>query len=546
MLDGLNRGIYYLAGALAVALLALLPPWPIMIVLLWIAAGLAWFGVAYWTGRGGLLFKNSEGRLPVAIKTLLFPVLLGVTLYNIYARSRAGQPPMQKIRNGVWLGRRLLPTDRELLEENRITAILDVTAEFDTLPRDLLPTDVHYLNVPVMDHEPLKLAQLKRAVAWVHEHRRAGRQVLIHCALGKGRSAMALLAYLKAVNPEMSYEALLDEVQAIRPIVRPNARQMKLLHRFAEAHDPLHKPRTCLIFNPASGKDGLSEDEKKAAILDLIRPFFDVEIYATTPEKTGGPLARKAIEADFEQVLVFGGDGTVGEVASELMGSDIPLGIIPGGTANSLAVCLYGAMTHVDPVRFACYKILQGEVVEIDAARSSQGNFFLLAGIGLEAGMVEKADRGKKDASGVLAYLLGGLESVSEQNAFQVTLEIDGETHEYQTGSVVVANASPSTSVFANGLEESDFDDGLLEVTVIPADEDGDALSLAAVYDLLFSDEHTEDCAVVRHKGRKIKITADPPQRIVIDGEMKDDTPLEIECIPRALKVFCPIEAKVY
>lgn len=542
MLDRLNRGYYYLAGAVALALLALWLPWFLLIPLLWIAAGLAWFGVAYMTARGSMLFKTPEGRLPIGIKVLLFPVLFGVTIYNGIARKSDGQPAMQKLRHGVWLGRRLLPTDTEMMRESEIQAILDVTAEFDTLPRDMLPEDIHYLNVPVMDHEPLKLAQLRRAVNWVHERRRAGNQVLIHCALGKGRSVMAVLAYFKALEPDKSYGDLLEEIRAIRPIARPNARQMKLLRQFAEGEHRLHRPRTCLVFNPASGKDGVSADDKKSLISSLISPFFDLEIIETSPDKNGSACAKEALEADFEQILVFGGDGTVAEVAGELMGEDIPMGIIPGGTANSLAVCLYGVATHLDPIRHACHEILTGQVVSIDAARSSQGNFFLLAGIGLEAGMVEKADRGKKDESGVLAYLLGGVETVSEQSVFDVTLEIDDETHTYRTGSVVIANASPSTSVFANGLEESDFQDGLLEITVIQAGDDGDTLSLDAVNDLLFGNhEHDSECVVARHKGRKIKITADPPQRIVLDGEMKGDTPLEIECIPKSLKVFCAL-----
>lgn len=541
-LDQLNRGYYYFAGAVAVGLLAVWLPWPIMLLLLWVAAGLAWFGVAYLTARGGLLFKTPEGRLPSPIKLLLMPVLFGVTVYNIFARKADNQPAMQKLRNGVWLGRRLLPTDTDLLRENNIGAILDVTAEFDTLPRESLPNEIDYLNVPVMDHEPLKLAQLRRAVDFIHERRRAGRQVLIHCALGKGRSAMAVLAYFKALEPHRDYEDLLQEVRSIRPIVRPNARQTKILHAFAEQKNLLHKPRTCLIFNPAAGKDGLSVEEKQQHIKDMLQPFLELDIIETKPDKNGSVCAREALKGDYEQILVFGGDGTVGEVACEMIGKKLPLGIIPGGTANSLAVCLYGNATHIDPVRHACHEILAGHTAKIDAASTNQGHFFLLAGIGLEAGMVEKADREKKDASGVLAYLLGGLEAVGEQQAFELSLEVDGETHTYRTGSVVIANASPVTSIFASGLDEADYEDGKLEVTVIKAGDNGDALSLEAIADLLVgSQEHDPDCVIARHKGRKIKVHAEPPQLIVFDGEIKDKTPLEIECLPGALSVFCSV-----
>ncbi|WP_269540062.1 diacylglycerol kinase family protein [Cerasicoccus fimbriatus] len=544
MLDHVNRGIYYLGGGAITAIVSFFLPWPLMILLLWIAASVLWFGVAYFTSRGRLLFKTEEGRLPFWVKCVLFPVLFGVTVYNIVARTRDGQPGMQRLRDGVWLGRRLLPTDTELIDQSAITAILDVTAEFDTLPRDLLPSDVHYLNVPVMDHEPLNLAQLKRAVTWIHEQRRAGRQVLIHCALGKGRSVMAVLAYFKALAPDRSYEDLLQEIKDIRPIARPNARQWELLNKFAEANQPIAKPRTCLIYNPASGKN--SEVDVKQEILELMSPYMDIEVLETTPEINGRERAREALQQDFEQMLVYGGDGTVGEVASALAGEDIPLGIVPGGTANSLSVCLFGAGIFIDPIRHACHQILQGNIAQIDAAKSNHGTYFLLAGIGLEAGMVEKADREKKDESGMLAYLLGGLESVSEQEAFTAMIEIDGETHEHQVSSVVIANAAPSTSVFANGLEVTNFTDGKLDVTVILAGEDEGALSPKAIANLLLSSDTDldENSAVLRYQGRKVKVSTEPGQSIIIDGETGFNAPIEVECQPKSLKVFCSLDVK--
>ncbi|WP_309382116.1 diacylglycerol kinase family protein [Cerasicoccus frondis] len=540
MLKELSHGVYYLIGAIATAIVGCLLPWPLLILFLWIALGAAWFGVAYLTSRGGLLFKTEEGRLPGFIKALLFPILVGVTVYNIIARTRDGQPAMQKLRHGVWLGRRLLPTDRAIIDESAINAILDVTAEFDTLPRKMLPSDVAYLNVPVMDHEPLSLAQLKRAVSWVHEQRRAGRQVLIHCALGKGRSVMAVLAYFKALEPERSYESLLQEIKDIRPIARPNALQMKLLERFAQEEHQIEKPRTCLIYNPASGKDGVPSEETKAHILELLGPFMDIDVVETTPDINGADRAREVLPQGYAQILAYGGDGTVGEVAGELMGTDTPLGILPGGTANSLATCLYGTAVQADPIRHACHCILQGHIAEIDGAQSNRGTFFLLAGIGLEAGMVEKADRGAKDKSGVMAYLMGGLEHIAEQEAFDATVEIDGETHTYQTGSIVIANAAPPTSVFAGGLKFADFSDGLLEVTIILASEDRDPLSAASVADLVFpSDEDAdENSSIVRLKGRKVKVTTKPEQSIIIDGETGFNTPIEAECVPASLKVF--------
>jgi len=536
MLDSLNRGYYYLAGGALFIALSLSPiPWLARIVLLWIGASILWFGVAYLTSRGGLLFKTSEGRLPIGIKALLFPVLFGVTVYNYIARANANQPAIQELREGIWVGRRLLPSDEETIRESRIGAILDVTAEFDTLPRSKLPADVAYLNVPVMDHEPLNLAQLRRAVNWIHQQRKAGKEVLIHCALGQGRSVMAILAYFKALNPDRAYDELMAEIKPIRVKAGPNARQMALLREFAELDQQLEKLRVCVIVNPAAGKEN---EQDIGDIKQILTPFLNLSVKETTPEISGDQRAREAMNETFDQILVYGGDGTVAEVASELMETETPLGIIPGGTSNSLAASLYGNAARMDRVRSACHHILQGQVEKMDAARSDHGNFFLLAGIGLEAGMTEKADRQSKDEMGPLAYLLGGLEQMNEQDIFDATLTIDGDTFSYQTGSVVIANAAPTTSILAQGSGEVDFQDGFLEVTVIRSDR-GESLTPKALAELITGTSDNENgSAVHRHKGKTIKVEAEPPQTIVIDGEVRNKTPIEIKCAPASLRVL--------
>jgi diacylglycerol kinase family enzyme len=85
------------------------------------------------------------------------------------------------------------------------------------------------------------------------------------------------------------------------------------------------------------------------------------------------------------------------------------------------------------------------------------------------------------------------------------------------------------------------FDDGLLDLTIVsPANKVG---AIAASYDLLTSAlrgdaVQREDIGYLR--AQRFRVTANPPQKVVLDGEIIGDTPIEVECLPRGLRVFAP------
>ncbi|MCV5244498.1 diacylglycerol kinase family protein, partial [Escherichia coli] len=99
-------------------------------------------------------------------------------------------------------------------------------------------------------------------------------------------------------------------------------------------------------------------------------------------------LALQAKQSGVNQVIVSGGDGTVTEVASQLVGTDIQLGIIPLGTANALCHVLYGIGVKLAPVEKACEAILEGHCQRIDTAECNQRLILLVLGIGLEQKMI--------------------------------------------------------------------------------------------------------------------------------------------------------------
>lgn len=293
-----------------------------------------------------------------------------------------------------------------------------------------------------------------------------------------------------------------------------------------------------LIFNPVAGQ-GDADDELEL-IQSLLDPYFNLQIHLTTPTEGAAALTRRALESKADLVIASGGDGTVSAVAGELINSDIPLGIVPRGTANAFGSAL-GLSTTVRSIHTACRIIAEGQTRPVDAAWCNGQPMILLAGIGFEAETVEKASREFKDRWGALAYLMAGWQQLNEQELFKARIELDGEILDLEAGAVTVANAAPLTSVLAQGSGEVVFDDGLLDVTIMTAESKLQALT---------SIVNTVGAALIRvpatqpnvnHlRTQSIKISTEPPQKVVVDGEIVGRTPIELHCIPNGLTVFVP------
>ena len=288
-----------------------------------------------------------------------------------------------------------------------------------------------------------------------------------------------------------------------------------------------------LIFNPVSGQGNAQQD--LALIGKLLEPEIQLNIHLTTPEMSAEQLAKEAIAQGAELILASGGDGTVSAVAGAVIGTGIPLGVIPRGTANAFAVAL-GIPTNI---KAACETILAQTTRVVDAARCNGFPMILLAGIGFEAEMVERANREAKSRFGALAYIVAGIQQLNEQELFTTQIEIDGVVNEFQAGAVTIANAAPPTSVLAQGLGQVIAHDGVLDVTISTS-----STRLQAVNAMLnlFGSALVKTAPnrpdIIHLPTKRLKVTTNPPQKIVVDGEIIGTTPAEIECIPGGLTVF--------
>ena len=303
----------------------------------------------------------------------------------------------------------------------------------------------------------------------------------------------------------------------------------------------------CLIFNPVAGQGDSEQD--LATIKRHLEPEFVLDIQFTTKEIDAGQLARQAVANNAKIIIASGGDGTVSAVTEALIETDIILGVIARGTANAFANAL-----HIpDTIEAACKNILAGEVKKVDAAMCNNKSMILLAGIGFEAETVQDADREAKDRIGMLAYILSGLKQLQEFEEFTAEIETEDKVITIDASAVTIANAAPPSSVLAQGTAGVIFDDGLLDITILAPQTKTGAIAklaegIATSIHLLQSggnEQAVEREGVGYLRSSWVKVTTDPTQKVVLDGEIIGKTPIKVKCIPESLNVFVPIAEEV-
>ncbi len=289
--------------------------------------------------------------------------------------------------------------------------------------------------------------------------------------------------------------------------------------------------RLQVILNPAAGQD-------EAVLPTLNRVFREADIewdVSLTHERGDARrLAREAVQAGAELVAAYGGDGTVMETASGLIGSDVPLGILPGGTANVMAIEL-GVPRELE----AAARLLLAPDVErraLDVGRVGEEHFLLRLGTGFEAVVIEGAERELKDRMGTLAYILSAIKALREPPQTTYRLLLDDESVQIEGMSCLVAN---SGNLGIPGLAlhpKIDVSDGLLDVVVIRQADFDTLISLAAS---VAGVENVPE-SLPHWQVRRVRIESDPVQDVQADGEMIGETPIEVEVVPQALQVVVP------
>ncbi|AUC88492.1 hypothetical protein CW735_10095 [Alteromonas sp. MB-3u-76] len=530
---------YYIAGALVALVLAMVSPSLILQILFgWVTFSLAAVSSAYIFNYPSLFRKREDGSIPFYIRWIFVPFLFGSWAYNEYARRTDKVPPLQKIQENLFLACRMSGKHVDLLNENNITAILDVTAEFDGLDYTALREDYRYLNIPVLDHTSPTSEQLLHAINWLDQQIKAKRNVVVHCALGRGRSVLVVAAYLLAKDDSLTVEEAMRRINSVRQTARLNKKQLSALEKVKDGGLLSLQKNLVLIANPVAG--GGKWELNKSQILARLNEKFSVSVFETTPEKNGKAIAEEALDNNADIIVACGGDGTLTEVASALIDTQATMGFIPLGTANALSQVLHGYLSKVMPIDIACDIIIEGNTLAIDTATCNDNIMLLVTAVGFEEQMISSADRDEKNEGGQFAYLKGLWSAISNNENISFKIRTDDSDEEtLTTPSFVVANAAPMTTALAQGDEPPDVTDGKLDLTwLVPqTSPDKQLLSLA---ELIFSpSEHKRHSDNIRHaQASTITLTFDDEIAYAVDGEIFHADTVTINTCPRSLTVL--------
>lgn len=152
-------------------------------------------------------------------------------------------------------------------------------------------------------------------------------------------------------------------------------------------------------------------------------------ILATDAAGHATELAREAVEQGADLVLVLGGDGTVNEAANGLVFSGIPLGVLPAGTANVLAMEL-GLGSHLGPAIERLSQCSEQNVAlgRLNGATNPPRYFLCMGGAGVDARIVRETNAALKDRTGKFAYWVAGLEQFAGR-IDPLEVRIQGQTY---------------------------------------------------------------------------------------------------------------------
>jgi YegS/Rv2252/BmrU family lipid kinase len=258
---------------------------------------------------------------------------------------------------------------------------------------------------------------------------------------------------------------------------------------------------------------------------------------ATFTESPGhaGELARQGLASDCDGIVAVGGDGTVRDVAQQLLHAEKPLGLLPFGTGNDLIKTL-----HIPKEPEAALELLlHGTPQPIDAMMVNQNLCLNVAGFGFDVSVLQRTEHYKRRFKGSFAYLLGLFHALRDLRAFSVHIKTEEVQIEQECLIVSVGNGRYiGGGMMATPL--ADPTDGLLDVCVIQAVPRRKLLACLAKF-MKGTHIHLEECRYFQTPA--LTVACAPQAAVQLDGEIIEETPVMFQVLPGALAIICGLEA---
>lgn len=283
------------------------------------------------------------------------------------------------------------------------------------------------------------------------------------------------------------------------------------------------------IYNPYSGENSIINE-----LDNIIKMHQEVGLTIVPYRIQKGKNLEEAlniIDESYSYILIAGGDGTVDSVVNvmEMKNINIPIGILPVGTANDFAKFI-GMPADISE---ACKQILDSKPTKVDVGRINNKYFINVASTGLFTDVSQKTDVNLKNTIGKLAYYLKGLEELPNFRRLKIKLTSKECNYEGEMYLILVFNGKTAGNF--NLATQADVTDGKLDVIIFKAVQ---IYELLPLFIKVLKGEHLDSDKIVYFKTDDVYIESTEDIVTDIDGEKGPDFPLRIRCIKGGIKVL--------
>jgi diacylglycerol kinase family enzyme len=232
-----------------------------------------------------------------------------------------------------------------------------------------------------------------------------------------------------------------------------------------------NKKRMLIIVNPYATT---VSDRLRNLVVYALQGRYEVEAVQTQAQNHATELAHDAREGGYDVVVSFGGDGTLNEVANGLAGTDMPMAILPGGSANVVARSLGIANDVVDATEHLLDLADRWEPRKIDLGKADERRFVFACGAGIDATVVQRVDSHPKFKSrfGPWFYSWCGVSAFTRRylvNPVRLRVTV-GEAAPVEGVTAITQNSDPFTYFSSKPIYVNEgvaIDDGTLSLAVL-------------------------------------------------------------------------------
>jgi diacylglycerol kinase (ATP) len=291
-------------------------------------------------------------------------------------------------------------------------------------------------------------------------------------------------------------------------------------------------PRARVIWNAKAGSKGgiPTNDVTEERLRELLGRYGLADaLVASNSAQDARTLAREAVRDRCDLVVAAGGDGTIGVIAEELLGSETALGVLPLGSIMNIPRML-GLARDLDA---AAAVLAEGVVRAVDVGRARDRTFFEAGSVGMHAAMFRYAQQ--FDRGDYLAILRTIWVAIRYRPA-RMSIELDDETVRTRALMVTVSNG-PYTGAGMTVAPDARLDDGAFDVRVFRGFSKPELLR--HLVSIAFG-RRAYSPRVSTYHSRRVRIEGARPLPCRADSDDLGTTPIEFTIRPRALQVVVP------